>query len=272
MISILQQRRWDILKIVILVTVIVPIGITVYELTILGRTSVVFLGDYPSAVGIIVVIYYGILLTIAIAWVLRQIHKMMRLRNEQTKNEIVQLQNQVSPHFFFNMLNNLYGMVDKDVEKSKNLILKLSDLMRYSIYEGARKRVPLAEEVDCLKNYIELHRMRYHKDIDIRFETDIADETIEVMPLLFIILVENAFKHGVENLRDKAYVHIALKAKGNSILFRVVNNFDPDERPETPGIGLRNLKRRLELAYPKRHKLNFTSEGSIYMAQLKLDT
>ncbi|MGB6153215.1 MAG: histidine kinase [Pricia sp.] len=270
MISSFTRQRWGILKIMALVSVVVPIGITVYELTILGRTSVVFLGDYPSAVGIVVVIYYGILLTIAVGWVLRQIHKMMRLRNEQTKNEIVQLQNQVSPHFFFNMLNNLYGMVDKDVEKSKSLILKLSDLMRYNIYEGERKRVPLYEEVAYLKNFVELHRMRYHKDIDIRFDTSIEDETLEVMPLLFIILLENAFKHGVENLREEAYVHITLTTEKNHLIFEVENNFDPDELPEQRGIGIKNLNRRLDLAYPKRHKLTLTSHDSIHRAKLEL--
>lgn len=254
----------------IFVTVIVPIGITVHELTILGRTSVVFLGDYPSAVGIIVVIYYGILLTIGVGWVLWQVLQLMRLKNERTKNELLHLQSQVSPHFFFNMLNNLYGLVDTDTEKSKALILKLSDLMRYSIYEGERKRVPLYEEVAYLQNFVELHRMRYHKKIDIRFDINTVDETKEIMPLLFIILLENAFKHGVENLREKTYVHLALKADEHRVVFEVENNFDPDAPSGQPGIGLKNLKRRLELAYPKRHVLVLTSDNAIYTAKLEL--
>ena len=241
-----------------------------YELTILGRTSVIFLGDYPSAVGIIVVIYYGILLTIGIGWVLWQVLQLMRLKNERTKNELLHLQSQVSPHFFFNMLNNLYGLVDSDAEKSKALILKLSDLMRYSIYEGERKRVPLYEEVAYLQIFVELHRMRYRKKIDIRFDVNMVDETIEIMPLLLIILLENAFKHGVENLRGKAYVHLALKADEHRVVFEVENNFDSDALSGQPGIGLKNLKRRLELAYPKRHVLILNSNNFVYTAKLEL--
>ena len=270
MIMNLKSKSWGVLKILVVITIVVPIGITVYELTILGKTSVVFLGDYPSAVGILVMIYYAILLTIAIGWVLWQLLQLIRLKNELTKNELLHLQSQVSPHFFFNMLNNLYGLVDKDLEKSKNLILKLSDLMRYSIYEGERKRVPLVEEVTYLKNYIDLHRMRFHKNIDIRFETDIKDETITIMPLLFIILLENGFKHGVENLRQGAYVHIVLKSDEHRLIFEVTNNFDLDELPKQSGIGLKNLKRRLYLAYPKRHSLLLNATITIYTAKLEL--
>ncbi|MGB7393964.1 MAG: histidine kinase [Pricia sp.] len=265
-----ERRHWRILKIIVLITVAVPIGITVYELTILGKTSVVFLGDYPAAVGILVLIYYGILLTIGVGWIIGQGIQLINLKNERTKNELLHLQSQVSPHFFFNMLNNLYGLLDKDVEKSKNLILKLSDLMRYGIYEGERKRVPLQKEVDYLCNYMELHRMRYHKAIDIRFETDMQVASMEIMPLLLIILLENAFKHGVENVMGKAFVHVRLTADENSILFLVENNFDTDELTKSTGIGIKNLKRRLELAYPNRHTLTLANHNSVYTAKLEL--
>lgn len=161
-------------------------------------------------------------------------------------------------------------MVDKDIDKSKQLILKLSDLMRYSIYEGEKRLVSLKEEVAYLKNYIELHKMRYHKSIDIEFNTDIDDEETKVMPLIFIILLENAFKHGVENLRENAFIKIRLNSKRDVVDFEIENNFDADELPEQSGIGLKNLKRRLELAYVKKHELIFTNENSVFKAQLQL--
>ena len=100
---------------------------------------------------------------------------------------------QINPHFFFNTLNNLYGLVGQDTEKAQELILKLADMMRYSIYEGQNDWVTLADEIAYLDNYMDLHRMRYHKAIDIRFDLDAADRSIQIMPLLFIIMVENAF-------------------------------------------------------------------------------
>ena len=167
MILILKKNNWLILKTIVLITIAIPIGITSYEIVVNEKESVMFLGDYPAAIGVTIAIYYALLLVAGIIWVIIQLKTLMTLKNEKTKNELLHLQSQVNPHFFFNMLNNLYGMIDKDTEKSKALILKLSDLMRYSIYEGEKSLVSLEEEVSYLKNYIELHQMRYHKSIDI---------------------------------------------------------------------------------------------------------
>jgi len=180
------------------------------------------------------------------------------------------LQSQVNPHFFFNMLNNLYGWVDKDTQKAKILILKLSDMMRYSIYEGEKETVSLSEEMVYLEHYIELHKMRYHKAIDVQFDYQIKDEDYQIMPLLFIILLENAFKHGVENLRKNAYVHIQMKASNHKVHFEIENNFDPSENAKSGGIGLKNLKRRLELVYPKKHDLSYSTVDNVYKAELKI--
>ncbi len=180
------------------------------------------------------------------------------------------LKSQVNPHFFFNTLNNLYGLVGQDTEKAQKLILKLSDMMRYSIYEGSNDFVTLEEEITYLENYITLHQMRYHKGIDVRFDVDIIDGKQKIMPLLFIILVENAFKHGVENLRKDAFVHIKLKVIDSKIYFEVLNNFDAEEISDKVGIGLKNLKRRLELVYPKKYRLGSSSEEGIYKALLTI--
>ncbi|WP_273568816.1 sensor histidine kinase [Maribacter halichondriae] len=270
MIKNLKRNNWLLAKIIVLVTIAVPLSITAYEFIVLGKDSVVFLGDYPSAVGIVVVVYYAILLLMGIIWIIGQLKSVLALKNETSKNELLHLQSQVSPHFFFNTLNNLYGLVGKDPKKAQELILKLSDMMRYSIYEGEREFVTLEEEVAYLKNYIELHKMRYHKTINVKFDTDIKKEGYLIMPLLFILLLENAFKHGVENLRENSFVHIEMSADEKAIRFAVTNNFDASEVAEEPGIGLKNLKRRLELAYPDNHSLSFQKEGTNYKAQLSL--
>ena len=160
-------------------------------------------------------------------------------------------------------------MVGTDSKRAQKLILKLSDLMRYGIYEGERELVNLNEEVDYIKNYIELHKMRYHKEIDVQFEIQMEGE-YKVMPLLFIILLENAFKHGIENLHKDAYVHLSIKTQNNEVFFEIENNFDILQPKGDHGIGLKNLKRRLELVYPQKHTLTFSTRENVYKAQLTL--
>jgi len=225
-------------------------------------------GDSDALI-IVAFFYFPLLLILTARWVFKQTRAILTLKNEKAKTELLHLKSQVNPHFFFNMLNNLYGLVGTDAKKAQDLILKLSDMMRYSIYEGEKELVTLEEEVDYLKNYIELHKMRYHKDIDIKFTSDIA-ENHKVMPLLFIILLENAFKHGVENLRKDAYVYVNISTQGNDIQFMVENNFDATEITKNHGIGLKNLKRRLELGYLNKHSLTVTSTNEIYKAVLTI--
>ena len=216
-------------------------------------------------------LYFILLFFLLSRWIFNQTRSVIRFKNEKAKTELLHLKSQVNPHFFFNMLNNLYGLVDKDSKKAQELILKLSDMMRYSIYEGQKDKVPLPEEVDYLQNYIALHKMRYHKTIDVVFNHQLEENEYQIMPLLFIILLENAFKHGVENLRENAYVHINMSAENNEVCFDIENNFDATQDNEQEGIGLKNLKRRLELVYPDSHTLSFSKTGDIYKAQLNIN-
>ncbi len=268
MISNPNKNKW--LLITLIVTALIPIGITAFELITTGKESVVFLENYDPIVAVIAISYYALLVCLGIFWLIKQLISIHTLKKEKAATELMLIKSQVSPHFFFNMLNNLYGLVGKDPKKGQELILKLSDMMRYSIYEGEKDLVALKDEVDYLKNYIELHKMRYHKKIDVRFNCQIEDD-YEVMPLLFIILLENAFKHGVERLRDSAYVHIEMIASNDEIQFTVENNFDVSETIQEPGIGLKNLQRRLELVYPNRHKLFFSTVEDRFKVQLTLN-
>jgi len=270
MISILRRDKYLLIRSAILVTIFIPLVITTYEFVVLGNDSVVFLAEYPSAIGAIVIIYYSLLLVASLLWLINQVKSLISIRNENRKNELLHLQSQVNPHFFFNMLNNLYGLVDKDSDAAKKLILKLSELMRYSIYEGERSTVTLSEEISYLKNYIELHKMRYHKEIAIQFKIDVQDERIKIKPLLLIILLENAFKHGVENITEKAYVNLDLISNNYNLVFKIENNFDENENSIQVGIGLKNLRRRLQLAYPDSHRFTIKNTGSIYKTKLEL--
>lgn len=260
-----RNIKW--IVIALLVIAIIPILITTYEVIFTKNQSVLFLGNYHPKVAFLVVTYYLFLMALGVFWLIRQIIFISKLKNEKTKAEILFLKSQVSPHFFFNMLNNLYGLVAKDAQKAQELILKLSDVMRYSIYEGEKETVMLKEEISFLKNYIELHKMRYHKAISVDFDCDVY-ENKKVVPLLFIILLENAFKHGVENLREQAYIKMSLTTSQNEISFTIENNYEKAENAS--GIGLKNLKRRLELIYPNQYKLTFSVTENVYKVQLIL--
>lgn len=206
-----------------------------------------------------------------IRWLVIQIKFILRLKKEKKQAELMHLKSQVNPHFFFNTLNNLYGLIAQDTAKAQQLVLKLSDMMRYSIYEGQNDWVTLADEITYLENYMDLHRMRYHKEITIRFDVDADDRSIKVMPLLFIIMVENAFKHGVEKLRKDAFVYIRLKATSQQVDFEIENNFDVEEKGRGDGIGLNNLRQRLELVYLNKHELEISSNrADIYKIRLRL--
>lgn len=266
----ISKRKGSVIIGIAAVLALIPIVITTFDLITTSENSVVFLEGFSTPIILFYLLYYALLLLLGIYWFTKQMISFFTLKREISKAELLHLKSQVNPHFFFNILNNMYGLVEKDPKKAQDLILKLSDLMRYSIYEGEKDLVTLEEEVAYLKNYIAIHKMRYHKDVDIVFKVQI-DEESKVMPLLFIILLENAFKHGVENLRENAFVHINMNTEGNKIKFEIENNFDASEYTEGTGIGLKNLKRRLELVYPKKHELLIKTTGDVYKATLTVD-
>jgi LytS/YehU family sensor histidine kinase len=202
-------------------------------------------------------------------WVYEQWKWLKTLQADKSSAELELLKTQINPHFFFNTLNNLYSLTVTRSEKAPEVILKLSDMMRYTIYEGKKELVPLKSEIEYLENYIELHRIRYKKSVKIAFDHDI-DSNTEISPLLFIILLENAFKHGIDTLSDAAYISMKLTQNEKEIDFSIENNFDPKEISVDKGIGLENLKRRLDLIYPRQHELIIAQENNVFNVNLKV--
>jgi|TARA_R110000737_G_scaffold258784_1_gene267360 hypothetical protein len=183
--------------------------------------------------------------------------------------ELSLLRSQINPHFFFNTLNNLYALTITKSERAPEVILKLSDMMRYTIYEGEKEAVKLLDEITYLNNYIELHKIRYKKTVEITFNHS-ADTSLDVAPLMFIILLENAFKHGIESLAENAYIHINLYEDNNFICFDIENNFDPSDENESTGIGLSNLKKRLSLLYKGKYEYTVDVADNVYKTKLKI--
>lgn len=225
-----------------------------------------------DAIGVI----FGLVAFAAIAFLVvdRFIQKrnVRKLKEASLRAEVDSLKTQINPHFFFNTLNNLYGLTVEKSDKAPEVILKLSDMMRYTIYEGEKEGVTLKNEILYIENFIELQKIRFHREVDVKFEHFIEEIDLKIPPLLFIVLVENAFKHGAETITEDAFIHIKLMAMNNSILFETENNFEIDENKKEGGIGLKNLQRRLQLLFPENHtlELNGTNNG-VYKVMLKFN-
>ncbi|MFY0602766.1 MAG: histidine kinase [Flavobacteriaceae bacterium] len=204
-------------------------------------------------------------------WFFQQWKWLKTLESKKSKAELSLLKSQINPHFFFNTLNNLYGLTVEKSDDAPRVVLKLSDMMRYTIYMGKEDFIPLKDEIDYLHNYIELHKIRYQKEVDIQFDHSISSD-YKIAPLLYIIALENAFKHGVEKLTENAFIHIKMSTENQIIHFEIENNFEIPETEHRTGIGLENLKERLQLLYPKKHQLSIESSDSVYKLSLKINT
>ncbi len=203
-------------------------------------------------------------------WFYEQWRWLKTLQADKGKAELALLKSQINPHFFFNTLNNLYGLTVEKSDKAPEVVMKLSDMMRYTIYEGKEDYVALEDEIDYLQNYIELHKLRYQKNVDIIFTHEV-NGPYDVAPLLFIILLENAFKHGVENMTKDAYIQLDLIADSDLISFNIENNFESAAIDYKKGIGLDNLKKRLNHMYPNQYELIIEERPPIYRATLNID-
>ena len=241
----------------------ISIPLLVYAIQLTKDTD----GFIQNAVRILLAV---IIFHLIFTWIYTKLKSIQTLKNEKAKAELLLLKNQINPHFFFNTLNCLYALIKKDQDQAQEYVLKLSDMIRFTVYEGNKEQVSLENELTYLKNYIDLNVTRYHKTIDIQFSDTIENPQRQVAPLLFIILLENAFKHGVEVLTDNAFVHLTLTEDKDSITLEVKNNFDPNTKQTEQGIGLTNLKNRLELLYPNKHKLVVSDDKSVYYASLQI--
>jgi sensor histidine kinase YesM len=200
--------------------------------------------------------------------------KQKALENERLSAEINFLKAQINPHFLFNTLNNLYYLAYTQSENTTEVISKLSQMMRYMIYESNHDRVRLSQEIEYMENYISLEKLRLNNNIPIHFHIHGTHREVMVAPLILITFLENAFKHGAGNNLSDAWIEIGLEIQEHSILFQIKNS-KPEKmkiiQPEKSGIGLQNVKRRLELTYPEKYKLLTQDEPQFYSIELTLD-
>lgn len=202
----------------------------------------------------------------------RQIRQ--QLKDEKAKNteaELAWLKSQINPHFLFNTLNNISSLTQIDPDAAQDAIAQLSDLLRYAMYETNKKMVPIQGEVEFMKNYISLMKLRCNEKTEVSSEFIVHDSKLNIAPLLFISLVENAFKHGVSSSRPSK-IDIRLEQEGGRLVFTCDNtNFPKDDTDRSgSGIGLENTRRRLDLMYTSRYQWEQSLEDDIYHVRITL--
>lgn len=197
--------------------------------------------------------------------------KLQREREtELLKNELILLRSQISPHFLFNILNSLVSLARKKSDLLEPSLIHLSALMRYSLYDDSNGRIPLKRELGYLDTYIQLQLLRFGDELSLDMTMPAASEGDEIEPMLLIPFVENAFKHGV-GADDAAHIRIDLSLSDGKLRFVVENKIAiTGRKDESSGIGLKNVKRRLELLYPQKHDLSITKEEDLFRVELKL--
>ena len=198
-----------------------------------------------------------------------------QLQANQLSTEIKFLKSQINPHFLFNTLNNLFSMAQaKENDELADGILKLSGMMRYMLYDSNGERVPLGKEITYLEECITLNKLRYaDEEVLVTFDHPGQSTDVSIAPMLFIPFVENAFKHGVA-IEQRATIYIAIVVSGQKLIFDCINtdySFIKKMEMEISGIGLENVKRRLELAYPGKHQLMIRNESGKFMVNLEID-
>ena len=198
--------------------------------------------------------------------------KMIQLERDNLKMELNFLKSQVSPHFLFNILNSIYRMSETKDPKTPKTIIQLSNLMRYVLYEVKDSKIILAKEVDFIKNYIELAKVRYGERVTIKDDIPEFQEPYEIIPLILIPFVENAFKHGPDRSRDNSYVKVFLRVYNDKLIFLVENAVKHEiDKAEYGGVGMENVVRRLELHYPGHHFLDIKQNKGKYLVKLTVD-
>ncbi len=206
---------------------------------------------------------------------LRHQQERLELQTQTMQSELRFLKSQINPHFLFNTLNNLYALTLKKSDKAPEIVIKLSEMMRYMLYECNEKQVTLEKEINYIRNYLDLETLRQGKNVEINFSTEGNVRNQKIAPLMFIPFLENSFKHGLNNLISKGFVNMNLQVEDQSIHF-VIENSKAEALPaqthkRSGGIGLVNVRRRLNILYPKAHELVINDNPKTYSVELKID-
>lgn len=273
-----QQMTWIVVQAVaaIIVTVIIYRFISKYYINEVIYAG--FLKDRPffHMLSILLgVMDIGFVSGVAIALKLLriQLHTREREKNlvkEKLEAELMFLRHQTNPHFLFNTLNNIYALARKKSEHTAEVVMRLSKLLRFMLYESKSNLITIADELKILDDYLELEKMRYER-LTVRMQKDIDDSSNKIAPLLLLPFVENAFKHGAGESRFDSFIHIQVKLQQGLLTFNIENTKENDMGPEIKdNIGLRNVRRQLELMY-KEYDLQLQNQPHIFTVHLSIN-
>jgi sensor histidine kinase YesM len=196
------------------------------------------------------------------------------LAREKLETELKFLKSQIHPHFLFNTLNNLYALTLKKSDNAPETVLRLSELLDFMLYDCNASKISLDKELQLVKNYIDLEKLRYKNDVSIQFDTTGETSKKEIAPLLILPIVENCFKHGISEQTDKSWIKISLAVQNNTIKLIAENTISTrpleDNHRYNEGIGIDNVRRRLQLLYPGNHELEMTVNNNVYSVKLNI--
>jgi two-component system, LytTR family, sensor kinase len=199
----------------------------------------------------------------------------LQIEQEKTRlqSELSFLRSQISPHFMFNLMNSLAALARKKSDLLEPIIIKMSDLLRYMLYDSDEKKVSIDNEVTYLNSYVELQKLRFGNHIKIDLQIGVQNNNIVIEPMLLIPFVENAFKHGTGYIRNP-FIEIELTTNSNRLMFLVKNRFNDaskETKDNSSGIGLVNVRRRMELLYPEKHRLEIKTLNDMFVTELSID-
>lgn len=194
---------------------------------------------------------------------------MEELKRQNLQAEMDYLKYQINPHFFMNTLNNIHSLIDIDAAYAQDAVIELSKMMRYVLYESGHEAITLEKDIQFMENYIKLMRIRYTEDVDIRFDYPDLPHDVTIPPLLLIVFVENAFKHGISYSRP-SFIHIRVRYIDGKVYYSIINSRHTAEPSgKDAGIGLENVRRRLQLIFANRHTLAIdTRRPNMYRVKL----
>ncbi len=197
-------------------------------------------------------------------------YQIQELRAKTAETELNALKAQINPHFLFNTLNNIYAVNKMDSERGGEMLLELSEVMRYHLRFSKLEKVAVEEELQLIKAYIELEKLRLTEHCDLQLNFEPLDEQLKIAPLIFLPFIENAFKHGTHPMQS-CFVHLNITSEGKKVHFELSNSIIHQKKVVKTNIGLENTKRRLEIIYPNQHQLTSEQNDNSYTVNLTID-
>lgn len=235
------------------------------------QASAFFLGMLAGLRGAITIGGMAAAIKLMKYWYLKE-QRNMQLQKENMEAHLQLLKAQVHPHFLFNTLNNIYSFTQPNAPVASQLVLGLSDLLRYMLYECNQPLVPLEKEIKMLQDYVLLEEVRYNHQLDLRLQLPQPEPGLLVAPLLLLPFMENSFKHGASQVVEHPWISLSLEVEGRQLQLRLMNGKEPAAAAsDHSGIGIENARKRLDLLYPGRHRLKITDTGDAFIVNLKID-